>query len=113
MRRFGMFFVCCLSALVAQADAFPAEPWHQYRVVVRGNHHQHWIDGVQTVDVVDLDAKNRRLEGDGRISPARRGRQGGRKRRGRQKSRRPGSDSELARLHLLACRLPSEFGWCW
>lgn len=51
--------------IVAKRDppTFPAEQWHQYRVLVRGNHHQHWIDGVPTVDVVDLDETNRRLEG--------------------------------------------------
>ena len=30
---------------------------------VEGNHHQHWIDGHQTVDVIDLDEKGRELEG--------------------------------------------------
>lgn len=51
--------------IVAKKDppTFPAEQWHQYRVLVRGNHHQHWIDDVATVDVVDLDEKRRRLEG--------------------------------------------------
>lgn len=42
---------------------FAADEWHEYRVLVEGNHHQHWIDGVQTVDVVDLDEKGRALEG--------------------------------------------------
>jgi 3-keto-disaccharide hydrolase len=42
---------------------FKADEWHEYRVLVRGNHHQHWIDGHQTVDVIDLDEKNRALEG--------------------------------------------------
>lgn len=42
---------------------FPADQWHDYRVLVEGNHHQHWIDGVQTVDVVDLDENGRALEG--------------------------------------------------
>ena len=42
---------------------FPAGQWHEYRVLVRGNHHQHWIDGQPTVDVIDLDEKNRALEG--------------------------------------------------
>ncbi len=44
-------------------QTFPAEQWHDYRVLVEGNHHQHWIDGVQTVDVIDLDEKGRALEG--------------------------------------------------
>lgn len=42
---------------------FPPGQWHEYRVAVRGNHHQHWIDGHPTVDVIDLDAKNRAFEG--------------------------------------------------
>src|SRR5438309_10352210 len=41
---------------------FPAGDFHEYRVLVRGNHHQHWIDGHQTVDVIDLDEKGRSLE---------------------------------------------------
>jgi hypothetical protein len=41
----------------------PGNEWHEYRVRVEGNHHQHWIDGVPTVDVVDLDEKGRALEG--------------------------------------------------
>lgn len=42
---------------------FPAGEWHDYRVLVEGNHHQHWIDGHQTTDVIDLDETNRALEG--------------------------------------------------
>lgn len=42
---------------------FKAGEWHDFRVLVRGNHHQHWIDGHQTVDVIDLDEKGRKLEG--------------------------------------------------
>lgn len=37
--------------------------WHEFRILVRGNHHQHWIDGHQTVDVIDFDEKGRKLEG--------------------------------------------------
>ncbi len=42
---------------------FKPDEWHDFRVLVEGNHHQHWIDGHQTVDVIDLDEKNRKLEG--------------------------------------------------
>lgn len=42
---------------------FKSGDWHEFRVLVRGNHQQHWIDGHQTVDVIDLDEKNRKLEG--------------------------------------------------
>jgi hypothetical protein len=42
---------------------FKPGEWHEYRVLVRGNHHQHWIDDHATVDVIDLDETNRALEG--------------------------------------------------
>lgn len=42
---------------------FEADQWHDYRVLVRGNHHQHWIDGHMTADLIDLDEKGRALEG--------------------------------------------------
>ncbi len=42
---------------------FTPDEWHDYRVLVQGNHHQHWIDGVMTADVVDHDEKGRRLDG--------------------------------------------------
>lgn len=37
--------------------------WHDYRILVRGNHHQHWINGQQTADLIDLDPQGRALEG--------------------------------------------------
>jgi hypothetical protein len=42
---------------------FPADQWHDYRVLVEGNHHRHWIDGHPTADLIDLDEKGRALEG--------------------------------------------------
>ncbi|MCH7728679.1 MAG: sulfatase-like hydrolase/transferase [Planctomycetes bacterium] len=42
---------------------FAPGEWHDYRVLVRGNHHQHWIDGHPTADLIDLDEKGRALEG--------------------------------------------------
>ncbi|MDA0810628.1 MAG: sulfatase-like hydrolase/transferase [Planctomycetota bacterium] len=42
---------------------FAAGEWHDYRVLVQGNHHQHWIDGHLTTDLIDLDEKGRALEG--------------------------------------------------
>ncbi len=42
---------------------FTPDEWHDYRVLVRGNHHQHWIDGHPTADLVDLDENGRSLEG--------------------------------------------------
>lgn len=42
---------------------FEAGEWHDFRVLVNGNHHQHWIDGHPTADLIDLDEKGRKLEG--------------------------------------------------
>lgn len=42
---------------------FAADQWHDYRVLVEGNHHQHWIDGHQTADLIDFDEQGRALEG--------------------------------------------------
>src|SRR4051812_25315752 len=42
---------------------FPPGEWHDFRVLVQGNHHEHWIDGHPTADVIDLDEKGRKLEG--------------------------------------------------
>jgi choline-sulfatase len=44
-------------------NVFAADEWHDYRILVQGNHHQHWIDGQQTIDVIDLDEDGRALEG--------------------------------------------------
>lgn len=42
---------------------FAPGEWHDYRVLVRGNHHQHWIDGNPTTDLIDFDKDGRALEG--------------------------------------------------
>lgn len=42
---------------------FEPGEWHDYRVLVRGNHHQHWINGHPTADLLDFDADGRALEG--------------------------------------------------
>jgi arylsulfatase A-like enzyme len=44
-------------------QTFAADEWHEYRVLVRGNHHQHWIDGHLTADLMDFDEKGRSLDG--------------------------------------------------
>lgn len=43
--------------------AFAPDEWHDYRVLVEGNHHRHWIDDHPTADLIDLDEKGRSLEG--------------------------------------------------
>ena len=42
---------------------FAPGEWHEYRTLVQGNHHQHWIDGHPTADLIDFDEKGRSLEG--------------------------------------------------
>jgi len=42
---------------------FEPDEWHEFRVLVRGNHHQHWIDGHPTADLLDFDPAGRALEG--------------------------------------------------
>jgi hypothetical protein len=46
-----------------EVKTFAPDEWHEYRVLVRGNHHQHWIDGHPTADLLDFDKKGRSLEG--------------------------------------------------
>ncbi len=42
---------------------FAPGEWREYRVLVEGNHHRHWIDGHPTADLIDLDESGRSLEG--------------------------------------------------
>ncbi|WP_299465223.1 sulfatase-like hydrolase/transferase [uncultured Gimesia sp.] len=42
---------------------FAPDEWHDFRVLVQGNHQEHWIDGHKTADLIDLDEKGRALEG--------------------------------------------------
>jgi arylsulfatase A-like enzyme len=42
---------------------FQPDQWHDYRVLVEGNHHRHWIDGHPTADLIDLDPTGRMMEG--------------------------------------------------
>ena len=42
---------------------FKPGEWHDYRVLAEGNHQRHWIDGLPTADVIDLDEKGRKLGG--------------------------------------------------
>lgn len=46
-----------------EVKEFPPDEWQDFRVLVRGNHHQHWVNGHPTVDVIDLDEKGRAGEG--------------------------------------------------
>lgn len=44
-------------------QTFAPGQWHDFRVLVEGNHHRHWIDGQPTADLIDLDEKGRAAEG--------------------------------------------------
>lgn len=48
---------------VGAVKNFLTDEWHEYQVIVQGNHHIHRIDDHQTVEVVDHDTQGRRLEG--------------------------------------------------
>ncbi|TWT74380.1 sulfatase-like hydrolase/transferase [Allorhodopirellula solitaria] len=50
-------------AIAPDSIDFDTEKWHDYRVLVQGNHHQHWIDGKLTTDLIDFDESGRSLEG--------------------------------------------------
>ena len=43
--------------------AIKDEQWNDYRIVAKGNHVQHFINGMQTIDVTDEDAANAPKEG--------------------------------------------------
>lgn len=40
-----------------------SEDWNEYRIVAKGNHVQHFINGMQTIDVTDEDTANAPKEG--------------------------------------------------
>lgn len=37
--------------------------WNDYVIIGEGNHLRHWLNGIQTVDIVDNDPKNRLMSG--------------------------------------------------
>jgi hypothetical protein len=46
-----------------EVKEFAPDEWHEYRILVEGNRHRHWIDGHPTGDLIDLDEKGRALDG--------------------------------------------------
>jgi hypothetical protein len=42
---------------------YKEKDWNDYRILARGNHLAHYLNGVQVVDVLDNDPKGRSLEG--------------------------------------------------
>ena len=43
--------------------AIKKEDWNDYKIIAKGNHVQHFINGMQTIDVTDEDAANAPKEG--------------------------------------------------
>jgi hypothetical protein len=43
--------------------AIKDEQWNEYKIIAKGNHVQHFINGMQTIDVTDEDAANAPKEG--------------------------------------------------
>jgi hypothetical protein len=43
--------------------AIKSEDWNEYKIIAKGNHVQHFINGMQTIDVTDEDAANAPKEG--------------------------------------------------
>jgi hypothetical protein len=43
--------------------AIKTDDWNQYRIVVKGNHLQHYVNGILMSDVTDNDTVNRRFSG--------------------------------------------------
>lgn len=55
--------VASLGAPATLKAAIKTNDWNQYRIVARGNHLQHYINGVLMSDVTDNDTANRRFSG--------------------------------------------------
>ncbi|MGB8166409.1 MAG: DUF1080 domain-containing protein [Chthoniobacteraceae bacterium] len=51
-----------VDALIAKGY-YRMRDWNDYRIVARGNHLQHWLNGFQTIDFTDNDPKRRALDG--------------------------------------------------
>ena len=45
------------------AAACKSHDWNDYIIIAKGDHLQHWINGVQTVDCVDQDTANLKKSG--------------------------------------------------
>jgi len=53
-----------LKADLAEVDkVLRRDDWNDYRILARGNHLEHYLNGVKVVDVLDNDPKGRSLEG--------------------------------------------------
>ena len=48
---------------LVQQGYYKEKDWNDYRIVAKGNHIAHFVNGVQTIDVTDNDPAGRALEG--------------------------------------------------
>ena len=51
------------SDALVKAGYYKKKDWNEYTIIARGNHLVHILNGYQTVEMVDSDIKNRRMEG--------------------------------------------------
>ena len=42
---------------------FPSGEWHEYRILVEGNRHRHWVNGHPTADLIDFHEEGRAFDG--------------------------------------------------
>jgi 3-keto-disaccharide hydrolase len=60
-------FTIDVTGSVGESDKIQAsiknEDWNEYKIIAKGNHLQHFINGMQTVDVTDEDEKHAAKEG--------------------------------------------------
>ncbi|MHA4894850.1 3-keto-disaccharide hydrolase [Pedobacter sp. PWIIR3] len=56
-------FAKSLGASDELAKSIKAKDWNEYHLIVRGNHMQHYINGVLMSEAVDNDLKNRKFSG--------------------------------------------------
>ncbi|MDH7568301.1 MAG: DUF1080 domain-containing protein [Armatimonadota bacterium] len=52
-----------IAAAYRKAASEEDAPWNEYVIVARGNHLRHWVNGVQTVDLVDDHPQGRHMKG--------------------------------------------------
>ncbi len=47
----------------AIGETYKKSDWNDYVIIAQGNHLRHYLNGMQTVDVIDNDPKGRLMEG--------------------------------------------------
>ena len=49
--------------VIFRSKEFKSGEWHEFRILVEGNRHRHWINGHPTADLIDLHEEGRKMEG--------------------------------------------------